>query len=153
LIDKKVPVIFHFAGTLISELSAKVKSHAVLHGQISDAEIMGKLLFDADIALLTSVYEGFPMFIKESMAHGCIPVVTALPGNRMHLTDRSNALLIHDFTEEESVVKQGVENITALADDPESCKRLSLAAYVYAAEHFTRVDFNHKYRNLLTPAV
>src|SRR4029077_2763100 len=34
MIDRKLPVRFHFAGTLIRELSDKVKTNTVLHGEI-----------------------------------------------------------------------------------------------------------------------
>ena len=150
-IDQNLPVSFHFAGTLIDELSEKVKTAMVTHGEISDPVKMGNLLFESDIALLTSLYEGFPMFIKESMAHGCIPVVTALSGNRMHLKDRSNSLLIQEITDEDQVVQQAIENILELAGDKNLCIRVSGEAYRYAKNYFNRAEFNKSYRDLLIP--
>lgn len=116
-IDQRANLRFHFAGTLMSELSEKVKSNSEIHGEISDPQKMTALLSESDIALLTSLYEGFPMFIKESMANACIPVATALPGNLMHLTDRVNCLLIHEIQDEAMVVQQGIENIIELMRD------------------------------------
>jgi glycosyltransferase involved in cell wall biosynthesis len=149
LIDQLAPIEFHFAGTLIAELSAKVKTHSVLHGEIGDPEKMAALLAASDIALLTSSYEGFPMFIKESMANSCIPVVTALPGNLMHLKDRFNCLLIREIQNEAEVVKQGIHKIEELTLDKNLCIQLSTEAYRYAARHFSRDKFNEKYRELL----
>ncbi len=148
----KSPVQFHFAGTLTGELSEKVKAHSVLHGEISDPGQMSNLLGKSDLALLTSSYEGFPMFIKESMANGCIPVVTALPGNRMHLKDRINCLLILEIRDEKILIQEGVQIITELTKDRYLCARLSEEAYQYAKQHFSRDEFNKAYRKLLIPA-
>ncbi len=151
LIELHAPVQFQFAGTLISELSEKLKAHSVLHGEISDPGQMNNLLGECDLALLTSSYEGFPMFIKESMANGCIPVVTALPGNRMHLKDGVNSMLIHEIQDEKMLVQEGVQIITELTKERNLCSRLSEESYQYAKKHFSRDEFNIRYRKLLIP--
>ncbi len=150
--DQGLPVRFHFAGTLIGELSVKVKAKAVIHGEISDPRKMADLLSASDIALLTSLFEGFPMFIKESMANGCIPVVTALPGNLMHLKDGYNCLLIHEILNETELVREAIEKIMELVRDRHLCARLSDTAYGYAKDHFGRDAFNKHYRELLLPS-
>jgi glycosyltransferase involved in cell wall biosynthesis len=148
-IEQRLPVEFHFAGNLISELSSEVKLNSQIHGEISDPAKMHEIQSGCDIALLTSSYEGFPMFIKEAMAQGCIPVITALPGNLMHLTDTVNCLLIHAIQDEEKVILLGVEKIQQLITDYDLCVRLSAAAYDYARKHFTRRIFIESYRDLL----
>jgi glycosyltransferase involved in cell wall biosynthesis len=149
LIDQHANIEFHFAGTLINELSSKVKINSLIHGEISDPAIMSILLSEMNIALLTSSYEGFPMFIKEAMANGCIPVVTALPGNLMHLKDGYNCLLIEEIFEETEVVSQGTKIIERLLGDSTLCIQLSEGAYHYASLHFSRTQFNAQYRKLL----
>jgi len=151
LIDQSAAVEFHFAGTLISELSEKVKAKSLIYGEISDPEEMTGVLTGSDVALLTSAYEGFPMFIKESMANGCIPVVTALPGNLMHLKDGFNCLLIHEIQDEVELVKEGIQKIVELTGNKNLCVQLSNGAYQYAAQHFSRDKFNTQYRKLLCP--
>ena len=59
------------------------------------------------------------------MANGCIPVVTALPGNRMHLKDGVNSLLIHEIQDEKILVQEGVQIITELTKERNLCSRLS----------------------------
>ncbi len=152
LIDTGAAVEFHFAGTMIIELPENLKTKASIHGEISDPVKMAALMAESDIALLTSSYEGFPMFIKESMANGCIPVVTALPGNLMHLKDRFNSLLIHEILDEVTLVREGIHIIMELTRDKNLCIQLSTEAYDYAKQHFSRDEFNKAYRELLIPA-
>jgi glycosyltransferase involved in cell wall biosynthesis len=149
-IDAGLPVKFYFAGTLIPELTDKVKSQAVLFGEIRDQAKMSGLLSDSDVAVLTSIYEGFPMFIKESMANGCIPLVTALPGNLTHLQHGFNSLLIHEIHDETKLVNETIEKIETLVGDKELCKRLSRDAYHYAKEHFGRDTFNKSFRTFFS---
>jgi glycosyltransferase involved in cell wall biosynthesis len=144
---------FHFAGPLIDELTPAVRSGSVLHGNISDPEKMSALLDKMDIALLTSAYEGFPMFIKESMAHSCIPVVTALPGNLMHLEDRVNALLIPNLQDETEIVQHAIRILEELSANKNLCRQISSMAYHYAKNNFTREKFDKSYRALLLPLV
>jgi glycosyltransferase involved in cell wall biosynthesis len=92
------------------------------------------------------------MAIKESMAYGCIPVVTALEGNKMHLTHKSNALLIDRIDDEEAVVAGGIRWLKLLTEDEELRTQLSDAAFQYASEHFNRQRFMEEYKAFLLPA-
>jgi glycosyltransferase involved in cell wall biosynthesis len=148
-IDRGEAVEFHFAGNLISELTLKVTQRSVIHGEISDPEKMKEIQAQCAVALLTSSYEGFPMFIKEAMANGCIPVVTALPGNLTHLKNGVNCLLIDAIENEEEVIMQAIEKIQSLVSDQPLRQRLSSAAYEYAKSHFTRQAFTTAYRTIL----
>lgn len=148
-LDEKLPVKFHFAGTVIEELSEEVKQKSVLHGNIGSANKMKELYQQSHAILMTSAYEGFPMLIKESMAHGCVPIVTALEGNKMHLKDHANSLLINAVEDEEKVVKEGIERIEELATNQELLKRLSIDAHAYAMKHFDKRKFLRECRELL----
>jgi L-malate glycosyltransferase len=150
-LEKQLPVVFFFAGTLIRELSEKVKAKSEILGEISDPLKMTAVFAGSNIALLTSLYEGFPMFIKESMANGCIPIVTDLPGYRSHLTDGINCLLIHEIKDEEAIIKEGIEKITGLENNKNLLTRISQSAYAYARDHFSKASFNSSYRKLLVP--
>jgi glycosyltransferase involved in cell wall biosynthesis len=151
-IQQQLPVAFHFAGTMMNELSQTVRSHAVLHGQISGQQRMYELYQSCHAILMTSAYEGFPMLIKESMACGCIPVVTALPGNKTHLQHGLNSLLINAVEDERMVVKLAIEQVTALVAEKGLVERLSRDCYDYATLHFGKEKFIEAYRRLLLPA-
>ena len=116
---------------------------------------MNRLYSLAHIIILTSAYEGFPMVIKEGMAYGCVPLVTALEGNKMHLKNGYNSILIDEFENEEAVVKQAIAQINGLIADDAVLKQLSQTAYEYAKKHFDRQQFLSAYREFLmnTPVV
>lgn len=143
------PVRFHFAGTVIEELSEMVKQNSVLHGNISSAGKMNTLYQQSHVILMTSAYEGFPMLIKEATAYGCVPVVTALEGTKMHLKDKVNALLINAVHNEEEVVSEGIAKIQELIKDPGLLKKLSAQAHHYAMKHFDKRKFLKSCRELL----
>lgn len=145
-IQAQLPIEFHFAGTMMDELSDHVKQNCIIHGEISEAANMQKLYINSHAILMTSAYEGFPMIIKEGMAHGCIPVVTALDGNKTHLRHKINALLIANPQDEDGVVQQGCELLSMLINNKDEWTGLSASAYQYAKTHFDKKHFVAKYQ-------
>jgi glycosyltransferase involved in cell wall biosynthesis len=103
----------------------------------------------AHVYIDDSAYEGFPMLIKESMSFGCVPVVTALEGNKMHLKDDQNALLINNIENPESVIQQGIDKLQLLISDASRYNDLSDHAYEYARNNFSKQKFIAGYRKLL----
>jgi glycosyltransferase involved in cell wall biosynthesis len=148
-ISEDLPVQFHFAGSMMDELSDKVKQHAIIHGEISSPEKMYELYQGCDVILMTSAYEGFPMLIKEAMACACVPIVTALVGNMAHLKHGQNALLMFEPDDEEGVIRQGVDNIQQLLTEQGKYNEMSNRAYMYASAHFDREAFMNAYRKFL----
>ena len=70
----------------LSELGLLERSRflqGLTHHQVYD------LLLEAHVLLMPSFYEGLPIALLESMACGCVPVVSRLPG----ITDRGDAAL------------------------------------------------------------
>ncbi len=148
-LERSAPVEFHFAGPLSGEIAPDVAAVSKVHGEIGDKETMNRLYNECHIIILTSAYEGFPMVIKEGMSYGCVPVVTALEGNKMHLTHQQNALLIDAVDDEAEVVRLGIEQLQKLIDDEALLFRLATAAREYAVQHFNRDLFMKDYRVFL----
>ena len=144
------PVEFHFAGNMEDDLSPFVIEHSTLYGRVSDAKKMKEIYQACHVILLTSAYEGFPMVIKEGMANGCVPVVTALEGNKTHLVNNSNALLIDDIENEEAVVKQGIEKINLLLQHKDIHRQLAVSCRKYAEAHFNKKLFEERLYAFLT---
>ena len=149
-ITNDAPVQFTFAGSMGDELSAAVKKHCSVLGEIGDQHKMQQLFSENHAIILTSAFEGFPVVVKEGMSFGCVPIVTALPGNLIHLTHLSNALLINDVTDEKSVEEQGIQYIELLLSEPGLLQELSKNAYEYAQKKFGKQDFIAAYRTLLS---
>jgi glycosyltransferase involved in cell wall biosynthesis len=120
-----------------------------MYGSVSELVKMQNIYFNCQVILLTSAYEGFPMVIKEGMANACIPVVTALVGNKTHLQNGLNALLIEEIENEELVVQQGIEQLQKLIDNPILLYNLSMACRKYAEEKFDKTNFVNSYRQFL----
>lgn len=140
---------FHFAGTMIDELSETVRKRSTLHGVISEDKVISKVFMDCHVLLMTSAYEGFPMVIKESMANGCVPVVTGLPGIRSHLQHMKTAMLIEELKNEHEIIKEGIEQIDVLLENKQLLEELSSNCYHYAREHFNKDTFREAYYAIL----
>jgi glycosyltransferase involved in cell wall biosynthesis len=142
------PVEFTFAGSMGTELSEAVKKYCNVFGEIGDQSVMQTLFSGHHIIILTSAFEGFPVVVKEGMAYGCVPIVTSLPGNKIHLKHLSNALLI-DNENENKVVEDGIRHIELVLSQPQLLKKLSKNAYEYAQKKFGKQDFLTAYRIIL----
>ncbi len=148
--EQEWPLVFHFAGDVTTEITDAVKAQSVMHGQISEPHKMHALYADCHVIILTSAYEGFPMVIKEGMANGCIPLVTSLPGNRTHLKNNMNALLINVVDDENEVVAESLQHLKTLLANTALKAGLKKAAFEYAQEHFGKGVFTAAYQQLLT---
>jgi glycosyltransferase involved in cell wall biosynthesis len=146
----KSNVQFLFVGTMADELSAAVKKNYRVYNETGDRSEMDKLFVEAHAIILTSSFEGFPVVVKEGMACGCVPIVTALPGNKTHLTHMLNALLIENFNDEDKVVETAIEHITTLSSKHDLLEQLSSNAYEYALKRFGKQTFQSVYRNMLS---
>lgn len=142
-------VEFTFAGSMGGELSEIVKSQCNVMGEIGDQQVMNNLFATHHGIILTSAFEGFPVVVKEGMSFGCVPIVTALPGNKIHLEHLNNALLIQNVQDEAKVVEEGINHINLLLSNPTLLKTLSQSAFTYAQKKFGKQDFISAYRNLL----
>lgn len=148
-INTNSPVQFTFAGSMGNELSDQVKSHCIVLGEIGDKKTIQRLFAENHAIILTSSFEGFPVVVKEGMSFGCIPIVTALPGNTIHLSHMSNALLMTNPDNESAVVSEGIHNIELLMSRQDLLKSLSTNAYEYAQKKFGKQHFTTAYRTLL----
>ncbi len=144
------PVEFTFAGSMSDELSETVKTSSQVLGAIGNQKDMNGLFASHHVIILTSAFEGFPVVVKEGMSYGCVPVVTALPGNKIHLQHLSNALLIENADNENEVVQEAINNIELLLSRPDLLKSLSENAYLYAQKKFGKQGFLATYRKLLS---
>jgi glycosyltransferase involved in cell wall biosynthesis len=142
-ISKKYPdVKFEVAGIT----ATKYPSVIACMGELDDAQL--KLLYEsAHIIVLTSSREGFPLVIMEAMAHGVVPVATAVGDIPNHINE-SNGKLI-SATEESAIVNVGIETIEHWINHLDALHALSDGALHYAKENFAIEKMQKAYAQLL----
>jgi glycosyltransferase involved in cell wall biosynthesis len=81
---RDLPVRFQIAGSgpdedsFFARLDAPIKERRVLRLGKLPHDKVSALLGRCHVFVLTSAYEGLPVSLLEAMAHGCVPVVTAV---------------------------------------------------------------------------
>jgi glycosyltransferase involved in cell wall biosynthesis len=113
------------------------------HHQVYD------LLLEAHILLMPSFYEGLPIALLESLACGCVPVVSRLPGITDHaVTDGETGLLV-DVGD-----TAGFANAVAtLHGSPDRWFRMSRAAHASAQSRFSVQAMGTSYLRLIEEAL
>jgi len=139
---------FILVGDLSSLIEAEDLSACTLKGEISDPAELSALYESADVLLLTSSREGFPLVIMEAMARGVVPISTDVGGISDHVKHEINGLLIGGQSEDK-IVEAMVSMIARLNQDRSQLEEMSRRAYRYAREHFTPSRFCKAYRALL----
>jgi glycosyltransferase involved in cell wall biosynthesis len=112
----------------------KVKETASLYSQ-------------ADVLLLVSEREGFPMVVMEAMAYGVVPVCTNVGGLSRHIIDGKNGFLL-DNGMEKDIISNGVNVLQKLSNDKNMLKIMAEASYRYAKIHFDEKRFSRQYKEL-----
>jgi glycosyltransferase involved in cell wall biosynthesis len=135
-------------GDLENAIPPEEKKFCTFKGVISDESEMQKIYNAANILLLTSTREGFPMVIMEAMANGVVVITTDVGGIRDHIVDGENGILISSVAEG-NIVNDFVEAIKVLNSDRNRLNELSVNAYNYAKMNFGKENFMRSYRDLL----
>jgi glycosyltransferase involved in cell wall biosynthesis len=143
-----IPADFIFVGEVSDSIAAEHREACTFKGEIADSNELNRIYDEADVLVLASRYEGFPMAIMEAMAHGVVPLTTDVGGISLHVKSGANGLLIKNG-DEAGVVNSLVENIERLAEDRASLDNMSRSAYHHARAHFAPPRFRRAYRRLL----
>jgi glycosyltransferase involved in cell wall biosynthesis len=91
-----------------------------------------RFLDDYHVFLLPSDYEGLPLSLLESMAHGLIPVVSDLPSGIREVVNPDNGVLVPTNDTAGYAV-----SIASLSADRSLMKKMSLAARMSVQNHFS----------------
>lgn len=134
---------FTLVGIDDRQLSTK---NLAIAGKVIDASSFYK---EADILLITSSSEGFPMVVMEAMAYGVVPICTNVGGLDMHIKNDYNGFLVDEKNENE-IVNEFIKIISIFDFDREKLCTLSKNAYIYAKENFGIEKFNTSYKKLFS---
>lgn len=138
---------FRFAGDVAGAVLPEDRENCIFLGEIQDPAELGRIYRAADILLLCSSREGFPIVIMEAMANGVVPVSTSVGGIPEHVMDGVNGVLVTEIGEDQIAGKMS-DILQLFSQDAAAMQKMSHAAYEYARGQFAGNDFCKKYREL-----
>ena len=150
LSEKGVQAEFVLVGDMRNALHPGDEAYCRLTGEINDPQILQAYYDKADLLLITSSREGFPLVIMEAMAHGVVPISTDVGGISEHVIPENTGILIGSTTED-AIVEEFVQAILKLTAERERLTRYSQSCHQYALTHFIKQQFTDDYRRLLVP--
>lgn len=115
---------------------------------LTPEQVYGVLL-QSHILLMPSYYEGLPIALLESLACGCVPVVTRLPGITDAAVEDGETGMLVDVGHAAGYA----EAIATLYNDPARWSRMSSAAHESAGRRFSVEAMGRSYLGLITDAL
>lgn len=147
LFVKEIPFEFYFVGPLNENKKYQTRKNIKYLGEINDSNKLNQIYFDADVLLLTSEREGFPMVIMEAMANGVIPISTPVGDIIKHIKNGKNGYLTSEI-DEQTVINEISEKLYYLISNRPEKENISKNAHQYALTHFSKVNFYNAYHQL-----
>lgn len=147
--QRGLPVEVLLAGDTAHAVDEPDRQYCDFLGEIADPAQLNRTYDDADLLLLTSSREGFPMVIMEGMAHGVVPVSTDVGGIPLHVASGGNGWLVPNDIGEELIVDEMCLIIKRMCANRELLSTMSRSAYDYARVHFNGKKICSAYRSLL----
>jgi glycosyltransferase involved in cell wall biosynthesis len=146
----KLPVEMSFIGDVAHELNSDNKTHDVCYGNVDNATVLHNLYVQrADILLITSSEEGFPMVVEEAMARGSIILATPVGDLPVHIKQGVNGFLFSTVSDEQLIIEEAVVFIRQLLSDAALCRTISSNNIEYAYSNFGLLNFEDSYKNLI----
>lgn len=103
-----------------------------------------QILTIADVMVLPTKFEGFPVALLECMSQGCVPVITDLPGGIQEIVEDS----ITGYKCQKDAVEEFVEKIISLNSNREKLLRMQLNAIEKVTKKFNAVEQSPKYQDV-----
>jgi glycosyltransferase involved in cell wall biosynthesis len=145
-----LPVEMSFVGDVAHELDSDNKAHDVCFGNVDDPAVLHNLYVQrADILLITSSEEGFPMVVEEAMARGSIIIATPVGDMPVHIKQGVNGFLFSTVSDEQLIIEEAVAFIRQLLSDVKLCHTISSNNIEYAYNNFGLLNFEESYRHLI----
>jgi glycosyltransferase involved in cell wall biosynthesis len=115
-------------------------------GVILEKEKLAGLYEEHEFVIITSVSEGFPLSISEGMAHGCIPLATAVGDIPFHI----NAHRGFTVPSDDDTADEMFETLVGIFQNNHDLTAMSLSCRSYAQLNFNRQRFLTEYRQLFS---
>jgi glycosyltransferase involved in cell wall biosynthesis len=146
---RALPVDVVLVGDVVDEVAPDDCAACILAGEVADRQEMVRYYTAADLLLLTSSREGFPLVIMEAMAHGVVPVSTAVGGISEQVVDGVTGWLVEDG-DEERIVSRMCDIIERMCVDRARLAVMSRAAFDHARHTFGGERFCTEWRRMLS---
>ncbi|MCW3073839.1 MAG: glycosyltransferase family 4 protein [Flaviaesturariibacter sp.] len=146
--DAKQNIRFEFLGEVKEAIPEDLHSYCHFWGNQSDAKKIDAIYSEAQVLILVSDTEGFPMVVMEAMAKGLAIVTTAVGELPLHIKPNENGYLIEDYLNEAKVVQDGLTRISFLQTNRNLLAEVGRNNTKYAFEHFGMERFNTQYKVL-----
>jgi glycosyltransferase involved in cell wall biosynthesis len=117
-------------------------------GEIIQEDKLELIYKNAHAMIIASENEGgLPLSGMEAMANGLALISTDVGDVSLHIKNYRNGF-ISSSCPPEAVLTEMMKYIKELVENRELIKAISIEAYEYAKNNFSKVDFCHSYRNL-----
>ncbi len=143
-VKRNLPVKVELVGDMEHVVDKKDQVNCSFSGKSDD---VSRHYRNADVLLLTSSLEGFPLVVMEAMAYGVVPICTDVGGIKDHIQNDENGFIVEN-SNEEKIITDFVEKIELLILQSDKLKSMSEASYTYAKEHFSMERFKREYLEL-----
>jgi glycosyltransferase involved in cell wall biosynthesis len=142
-------VRFLFLGDVQQAIPERLHKYCEFYPYESDEHRIQHMYDEADVVIIVSSTEGFPMVVMEAMARGCAIIATPVGDLPVHIQQEVNGFLFSTVEDEQLITEEGVRFITRLAKDGELRRAISEHNIAYAQTHFSLEQFAHAYRQLI----
>ena len=141
-------VEFMFMGDVANSIPSEHLPWCKLLGPKKEPAEIESIYQQANVVIITSSTEGFPMVIEEGMANGCTIISTPVGDIPIHVKHGTNGFLFSSTNNEELIISEGVEYLTRLCEHKNLLAEMGETNRKYAIENFGIEAFNNKYRQL-----
>lgn len=143
-----LPVDFIFMGDVQSAIPKELLQYCKIIGHLSNPDEIESVYKQAQVVIITSYTEGFPLVIEEGMAHGCVVMATPVGDIPLHVKNNENGFLFTSIHNEERIVTEGIEFLTLLCKDRNSIQKIGDRNKKYAEDNFSIEDFEKSYEDI-----
>lgn len=145
---KEENITFQFLGEVKDSIPEDLHGYSYFWGNQGDPEKIDSIYRKAQVLILVSDTEGFPMVVMEAMARGLAVVSTAVGEVPLHVRDGVNGYLVRDFRNREAVVEECMRHILNLHNDSGLLSQMAERNVDYAYKHFGMDRFRREYNEL-----
>jgi glycosyltransferase involved in cell wall biosynthesis len=145
---KEENITFQFLGEVKDAIPVELQAYSYFWGNQGDPGKIDSIYRKAQVLILVSDTEGFPMVVMEAMARGLAVVSTAVGEVPLHVQDGVNGYLVRDFKNREAVVEECMQHIMHLYKNQELLAEMAERNIDYAYRHFGMDRFRREYNEL-----